>query len=347
VDNSELLRTEDGGLHWTARLRLAYPKLFAADMAFPDASHGYAVMDELATGPLPVRRFVATDDAGSWTTRALPPGTIGACGIDFATPTEGWLLVQPAGGACVDLFHTTDGGRTWKPFSTIRVDPSATLQGMRFADASHGWVRGSVAASAGGAAITPGMPFLAATSDGGGTWQVRELPPSPDYRWPEALGLPQTPHFFDVSHAGVAVAFSPSGQKGDDAMLVYTTSNGGVTWDPPRLMPFGNVTWTAVDRSHWWVGGRHGVQLSADGGRTWSKPVSQPGAVTSLDFVNERVGYADGELTNGQPAIYRTADGGRMWTALPAAAGCLQIAVHHLFAGPGAPERRYVEAMAG
>src|SRR5579859_5917375 len=72
VIDGRLNRTDDGGLHWTAQLRLQYAKVFQRDMSFLDTKTGFVVESIIVQGRV-LPRLLVTDDGGtSWTARPLP-----------------------------------------------------------------------------------------------------------------------------------------------------------------------------------------------------------------------------------------------------------------------------------
>lgn len=120
---------------------------------------------------------------------------------------------------------------------------------------------------------------------------------------------------------------------GSDGALWHTI-DGGASWELQPTMTSGMIralqfltpyTGFAVAREEVQsTGGSAGILLSTrDGGLTWSRlaPGALPG-IQSVAFFDENNGLAIGDGTDRWPGgLYRTNDGGRSWTPLPAARG--------------------------
>ena len=100
---TEMFRTANGGATWTKFAHSgSFPRLQLADVAFGDATHGWAVSTG-AYGPAPA--VIATTDGGrTWAAQAA--GTVeGLNAVSFVSATHGWV----AGGAA-NILTTTTGG---------------------------------------------------------------------------------------------------------------------------------------------------------------------------------------------------------------------------------------------
>ena len=223
---SYLLKTSDGGAHWSrvevTRGPDADVKL--AGVRFAGREHGW-VYGEM--GAL----FVTRDGGGSWERQRVPTRhlLLGAAFIDAQT---GWL----AGGG-MTVLKTEDGGATWRPGVVFmpasdvgaqsgpgaagrggepQSEPPARGAGRRlnavwFAGPERGWAVG-----AGGAIL--------ATHDGGRTWR------------PQASGIGND--LFDVKFFDEREGWA----VGTGGALLHTR-DGGRTWAPG---PF--VTTHALER---------------------------------------------------------------------------------------------------
>lgn len=102
-------------------------------------------------------RVLRSDDAGSTWQAVLDDMT----GLDFATAfdfsaiavlgEECWVAGNPG----TRVFHSTDGGKSWKSYATGNWMP---IEAMSFVDPQHGWAAGALGS-------------ILATSDGGRTWR--------------------------------------------------------------------------------------------------------------------------------------------------------------------------------
>ncbi len=154
----------------------APPAASVGPVGLIDPSHGWAIADQ---------RLVLTSDGGaSWydmTPPALHDGTTPAnlLNAEFLDPEHGWVafaepfrLSTDPGFGRVDVWRTSDGGRTWGRAEL----PEAVLHnqgdtlgdvGLDFLDTSHGY-----ASITGGTANAAHDTDLYWTADGGRTWSA-------------------------------------------------------------------------------------------------------------------------------------------------------------------------------
>src|SRR5438067_5018850 len=178
-----LVKTEDGGGHWTTQMTFSFPRLFQRDMRFIDAQHGFVLILGVV-GQYAQPQLFATSDGRTWEPRSIPAGTNPSIsGMDFVDSNTGWLLLRFGASSDEVLYRTEDGGHSWKSLTTSSagnpdgLDSNTHMEGMRFVDASHGWI--SAWRSALPAGPAPGgpvaTPFFYYTADGGLTWVVQPL----------------------------------------------------------------------------------------------------------------------------------------------------------------------------
>ncbi|MEV0248589.1 hypothetical protein AB0H76_18460 [Nocardia sp. NPDC050712] len=130
----------------------------------------------------------------------------GVGSVQFVSEDEGWVLGRPAGctGQCIEIRHTTDGGRSWRRAPALPFPPS----GLVFAD-SRNWF-------ATYRPPTPGavLSELWSTHDGGEHWQRVLLPGVRLWEYlPEVVvadGTVQVP-FFDPYSGEMFVVTGPVG----------------------------------------------------------------------------------------------------------------------------------------
>ena len=175
-----------------------------------DQKNGWALTD---TG------VVRTSDGGSSWYNATPSGLNGApVNPFFLDASTGWLAVNAGDPTTGTLYHTGNGGATWKattvPFGGGSLD---------FIDPLHGWDMVGLNAGMSHEAVA-----IFRTSDGGDTWSrvfindpgvagsTDSLPLVGDKNGIIAL---------DNNHAWVT-----GSQPSDNFIYVYTTQDGGTTW---------------------------------------------------------------------------------------------------------------------
>lgn len=172
-----LLRTDDGGAHWTPVAPDATPAALPGEAAF--AASGTALVTSgahdawFATGGGRVARVFRTHDGGtSWQVSETPvtAGTQGAgiFSLAFLDPRRGIAVggnYATPDTAATTVALTTDGGVTW-----TAVPPSGVtgyLSGVTYLPASHGEQL-----------IAVGPQGAVRSEDGGRTWGVLHTAPS-------------------------------------------------------------------------------------------------------------------------------------------------------------------------
>jgi photosystem II stability/assembly factor-like uncharacterized protein len=253
-------------------------------------------------------------------------------GVDvaFADARAGWLVTD-AGAVLV----TTDGGAAWKVADKVALQ----MKAVAAADAQHAWVVGAT----GGATEGPGTSVVRSTADGGATWAERKFGDAQlvDIAFSDARHgvLIALDRIWTTSNGGRAWklrrqlgmtvltcacagdarhAWVAGWGTQDGAPLVYTTSDGGVSWrrltiDVP--VPSADALQArqiaAAGAAHLWVTCAAGVLATQDGGKTWALQKVAAGRPQAIAAADEQHLVA---TTTGQPVL-ATADGGQTWPA--------------------------------
>jgi photosystem II stability/assembly factor-like uncharacterized protein len=208
-----------------------------------------------------------------------------------------------------ELFHTADGGQTW---SSLDGEISDDYTGMVFADTEFG-LRTLQTTGAYG----PGAPNYDVSTDGGATWQSRELPPPPDA--PDLFNqYPYCESYQPIllSNQSVRMLMSCFDYKIPPQQFtsyLYSSQDGGMTWTTvhlPAKVQAANDRLFYFDASHALLVGRD-IYKSADGGQTWSY-VQSVTWDAQLSFVDALNGWATGGAA-GDKALVNTVDGGKKW----------------------------------
>lgn len=247
-----ILHTTDGGKTWARQESGTNVYLFALD--FTDENHGWAVGDKAIA--------IETDDGGkTWVLRKIDTGGAGKETADQALASEdpvlydvrfvdentGWIS-----GEFGKLFHTTDGGKTWKGQEEslmgqgiIDVLDIPTFFGLSLTSAQEG--------------VAVGLEGkIVRTSDGGTSWKFE--PQELDYPMADPLYKPVL--FPDGT--GWAVGASGEVLRRDGAHAPWKRVKLGmevVTW-------LRSMSW--LDQNQGWIVGGYGLILhTKDGGKTW------------------------------------------------------------------------------
>jgi photosystem II stability/assembly factor-like uncharacterized protein len=293
--NPTLLRTIDGGDHWTP-IPLA-PEVGANPNLpyFVDLQHGWVMVRTGRSDTSEDAEIFRTDDGGlSWTVAAsVDPVTWVSHGLReeglkrwlwFRTLDDGLLgALQPDGSAAVYVTH--DAGADW------RLLPLGAPPG--------GW----------GAGDTLTLLPPAMSDDGEGAMVV-----------------------VDTSRTGGRPRVGRPINFGLPAVYVYHTLDGGDTWDAPLPAPndvdvnLADPTFVAggafVSGSAGWLTSGAAAWLTSDSGRTWSRAGQLPAGQSFLQLApvddSVAVGEATASLAPAAPwSLFLTEDAGRTWRAVP------------------------------
>ena len=316
-DQSLYLTTDDGGLTWKPKaLALSAPQNL---QSISCANPSLCVM---TTG---TNQIVRTTDAGATGTLVAPSqdpvnaagfgsatrvATLGGTG-STATSDDGGVTFTPVGGRLAGRYNamiagpsgvafapgdngslakTTDGGKTW---TRGNVSTSEDVSDVSFPTATDGFALDS----AGG---------LFRTNDGGSTWRALDT---------GSTALPRGVLALDPK---TVLVVGPKGlRRSTDAGETFSAVHGSI--NSSQLGAIDQATGALV------AYGFQDVWRSTDKGRTWTT-VLKPGTyvkqrngkkvnrrgVNRVDFLSANTGY----LLDSNGLLYRTANGGKNWTAL-------------------------------
>jgi photosystem II stability/assembly factor-like uncharacterized protein len=102
--SGSLLRTRDGGRHWSIQMPGLKQRLRAMD--FVDAKRGWVVG---ASGAV-----YRTQDGGQTWSHWRTPAARALGSVDFVDARVGWVATVPEWGEDNELYRTLDGGETWQ-----------------------------------------------------------------------------------------------------------------------------------------------------------------------------------------------------------------------------------------
>jgi photosystem II stability/assembly factor-like uncharacterized protein len=217
-----LLRTSDGGAHWTVVVRslFASPKtpsqLPSCDcttaITFRDASTGWATGRVFRTTEAEWL-YVTRDGGRTWRLQVLRMSRRFPVSETFAPMFFGHgigvlpvRLIDPRAANTFEVFRTGDGGRTWLPTSLVHLGPGQIS--YSFASSGQGWV-------------TTGYRLFH-TVNGGHSWSAA-APVTPLRNSPDRSGMLQ----FLTANSGFALGpTDPNPPSG----ILYATVDGGHSW---------------------------------------------------------------------------------------------------------------------
>jgi len=346
LSGTSVVRTNDGGLHWTTVLG-AKSKSVPFDFV-PSALDDHSATQAWVLGYLGAHSTASiqavaiafTSDGGEhWATVSNLTVNGQASNLEFVDSFHGWVFATPSAGGVIGaqdttLYRTVDGGVNWqivKPPSQVRGNPAVhgtlpetcgfgVLDAPSFMNAQDGWV----------AAPCDSRPFLYVSHDGGLNWAAQSLP-----AFPATTGEPNPPAYvtrsprFISAEDGFLIVLRglTTGASQLQEAAIYVTHDGGATWTPNRL-PQGELDVDFIDIQYGWfvgiseVGGGLTRVLYAthDGGQTW-RLIAGPQDYFDgdLSFVSSQVGFIALQSIKGQPGQFlKTIDGGATWTQLQA-----------------------------
>jgi photosystem II stability/assembly factor-like uncharacterized protein len=287
------------------------PERYLAAYDFLTPAAGWALVEEGTTAAPRFWVFKTTDTGKHWQrqlTAIASSVSAGPLKIQFFDRNNGYIGLGGTGA----VYRTRDGGIHW----TTLTMPAFSYSSLFFSDRLHGWVLGTVPSPDPRAF----QAKLFATSDGGDHWDTLPQPPAWQYAGKGGVGT----FTFRSPNEGWIGGATP------DRATVYSTVDGGVTWQPHAvpvtssakggvpegasppllesdvyLLPGAGVLAVAIDLNATPVG-----LTSFDGGSTWRRLPPPPGETVFSDFI-----FVDTfdwwAMRNG--TLFKSADAGQTW----------------------------------
>jgi photosystem II stability/assembly factor-like uncharacterized protein len=271
-----------------------------------DENNGWAIFDG---------GVARTADGGITWHNATPADFKGtAFGSFFLDASNGWVAVMGSDPTSSSLYHTIDGGITWR---TIAVPFGGGL--LYFVDALNGWELVGL-----GAGMSHEAVAIFRTNDGGNTWtQVFTNDPNVSG---SRDSLPLVGDKNGISALDTAQAWVTGSEPVNDFIYLYYTQDGGTTWSHQDIaLPIG-YSGTMINTLPAVIFGKNeivlplqlyadtvtaGFLVSHDGGQTWSAatPVPQGGqmAVASPN---------DFFVWDGGAVLYVSHNAGETWSTI-------------------------------
>jgi photosystem II stability/assembly factor-like uncharacterized protein len=310
-----LARTTDGAATWHY-LPFQEPSVANAVGAswhifFKDAQVGWLYGPHL---------YVTRDGGTTWAAPENGPVSVGLPPLLALSVSgdSGWAVTAveectaPAGSCPPVLLVSQGGDRSW----TVSAQQPIVGRLAQIVRVNHdvGWIltwRHYAASDS---------SSLAVTHDGGVTWQMLTTPCPPATSFEDRLAA--------VDDRTIWIVCGSQPSAGSQQKQLVTSTDGGLHWNYPPNPPLGGyvgnlaLSATTGGVTGWLAMVRGPLYVTTDGGRTW----------TPADLRGAEVGPAgSGEIEvvftdplHGWVAtsteIFRTSDGGRQWTGVPAEA---------------------------
>ncbi len=293
-------RTTNGGATWSSRAisGLASNALIA-DLHAIDGNTAFIVTAP-SSGSVNANGVWKTTDAGaSWTKQAVaynPPGATSFINhIYFWDANNGWTSGDPVGGK-FEMYKTSNGGTTWTAVPGALAPENSdesTYVGQKEVQGDHIWTGTSIGR-------------ILHSADRGNTW-TGVYTSVLDFGGAVTAG--SSAHLAmnaDKIH-GLLIAVDGAGATASTVATMYSTSDGGATWEPVDATGtwyFADVAYVPGTANTYVTTGSNfnkpewmGSSYTTDGGLTW-KSIDTGEQRGKLNFLNSTTGFA-GQFSDG------------------------------------------------
>ncbi len=311
-NSTQVLETTSGVAHWQiAQVSTGLQTYTLKSAAFLDSQNAWVAVQSADKYSL----FYTFNGGGLWAETPILDEQGNITHMTFADALHGWFIFdkgQTATGDAMDLFQTSDGGNSWQPIATTdnttggQIPYAASKTGLTFLNAMTGWLTGSEPGN--------GHAWLYTTDNGGTTWMA------------QTLSLPSTnahvstfpPTFFGTTDGILPVVLSTGSST---QLAIYTTHNGGTSWQSTAPMANLNPAVSFIDSNHGWaMSNSHNgsIYSTSDSGKHWTQISAQLAAnvtsISKIDFVSSTNGWAIATIAGKASALFQTTNGGKTWT---------------------------------
>ncbi len=308
---TQVLRTNDGGVTWYDVSPQVDVSFGYSSYLLPDALSAWFIVpsNDYTSGTI----YQTYDGGITWNSIAVPFAGASMQMLDAENGFALTTLGAGAGSQAVALFKTTDAGHTWTRVFTNQpqtdgYNNSLPLGGQKsgftFLDESRGWVGGSIPMD--------NYIYLYKTIDGGVTWSEVNLALPAGYESAQTGNA--GPQFFSASEGVLAVNLNLPVDPGT-SMVVYRTTDGGVTWMPGQVIARGRPSdFRAFSEGVAWAG--NPFQVTHDAGQSWSAiqpDVDFSASLVAFQFVSAQIGFVLMDPSGSDQTLYKTTDGGLTW----------------------------------
>lgn len=320
-----ILRTADGGATWynVSPSDWKVSTNSGIETFFSKKSVGWVAATTHGNHEVDV--FYTTNSGRKWvrSSIALPNHEYGnIINIQFVDRQHGWITVGVSTDSSqersvVDIFHSSDSGKTWKQVSTTGTRDFAQSQnglpinaskmGVSFMSPTHGWA--TVYDRSNGT-------WLYRSQNSGTSWMPVHLTIKEVYKHDTPIAY--LPCFFSKSDGafGFYHDITVNGATHFKNAL-FLTHDAGHTWHETNPVQYnigpdggtGGQT-QILDMNHAFIIGGKDLFVTTNGGISWVKH-QLPTTEYQVDFINSDVGWA----TNGAQ-VWKTTNQGKTWTVV-------------------------------
>lgn len=303
IVGAQLLSTTDGGRTWNIIRDKGFGTFEAESIGYGHRSIQF--IDSSTGVQLGGNVLAKTHDGGrTWTEQVSIPKSleqnIPPQSVFFLSSEVGWVVGE-------NIYHTTNGGRSWLSLSKTPLGNHQRQRQMRIAPSHADYMPALWFTDAGTGLMARLDGEVYYTNDGGKTWELI---------W--SVDKKITDVFFISDHEGWIV--------GDEGFIART-NDGGRTWVTVSIQTKADFTSIFfLNAQLGWVTGLNSTILyTRDGGRTWQRSsianLKGSPPLASVSFADSLHGYAVGG--NSDPmypsawspsnVILFTGDGGQTW----------------------------------
>jgi photosystem II stability/assembly factor-like uncharacterized protein len=262
-------------------------------LAFPTNLDGYVLTGQ--------GRLLATTTGGKTWRQAYPVSASPLETIAFVTPSLGYGL--GTGDSEGAVLRTTDGGQRWTVVGSLPVKWPSGSDSLSFVNAQVGF------------AVVNGQE-LWETRDGGRRWVSRHVSAT-TVAFVGADGCAGSNQGYETSTNGGATWSSHHGVLAD-SVTACAAELARPGWDAAvaaRQTPYAEMVGATGATGWFQVPGSVSLYRTGNTGGTWTRLLGSPAlsiVPIQFSFASSGVGY----LLTAAGALYRTTDGGEVWTLL-------------------------------
>lgn len=314
-DCTSIARTDDGGATWYG----VRPPVTGA----PDGSAGLSQIrflnrdDGWVFGP---QLFATLDGGQTWTKISTGGMRVTALETRGERAFAVWARCTGTGtdfaANCTSftVYSTLAGSNSWAPVAgaTAAVSPPAAAGSASL-----------LLTGTSGYLLVPNGDLLSEPVSGQGTWQLRSAPPAAAPCAPgaaQADGQPSGELLAATDASGLALLCAGQATGGSQIKTVYTSADGGATWQLAGTVPAGGTATSLAGTPSGTLvlATSVGIEISTDGGATWAAAAATmpPGGFAFVGMTTSSQGVAV-PADPGQDAVWFTVDGGQSWQPSP------------------------------